>query len=212
MIELKNITKSYGSLQVLNGINLTINKGEVLAITGQSGAGKSTLMHIIGGLDRPTSGEVLFDGTDIYKLNSTGLDRYRNEKIGFVFQFHYLLDDFSAVENIMIPSLLAGKGQTECKDRAIELLKSVGLADRATHHPKELSGGEQQRVAVARALMNNPSMILADEPTGNLDRTNSDIVQEMLFGLKSLGVAVVIVTHDTAMAAQCERTIHLEKA
>ena len=200
-------------LQVLKDLSLDINTGDLLAVTGESGSGKSTLMHIIGGLDRPTSGEVLFNGAqDIYRLDSTGLDDYRNKHIGFVFQFHYLLDDFNALENVAVPALLSGQSLNEAKVRAEELLYKVGLKDRLSHHPKELSGGEQQRVSVARALMNRPTVILADEPTGNLDKANSEIVQELLFSLKPENIAVVIVTHDQNIAAQCERVLQMQKA
>lgn len=216
LITLKDLSKSYitptDELHVLRKLNFEINDGELIAITGESGSGKSTLLHIIGGLDSPTSGEALFRGENIYRLDSVGLDNYRNKHIGFVFQFHYLLDDFTAVENVAIPAVIAGQSMTEAKIRAAELLERVRLGNRMNHHPKELSGGEQQRVSVARALMNRPTLILADEPTGNLDKANSDGVQELLFDLKKDGMAVVIVTHDLNIASRCDRVLELFKA
>ena len=216
LLSLHKIYKSYEmageQLTVLNGLSLDIEKGELLAVVGQSGSGKSTLMHIMGGLDKPTSGEVIFEGKNIYSLDSVGLDRYRNKHIGFVFQFHYLLDDFNAVENVALPAVISGQSLNDAKKHAAELLDMVGLKDRMTHHPKELSGGEQQRVSVARALMNNPTIVLADEPTGNLDRANSEVVQNLLFGLKKLDIAVVIVTHDQSIAEHCDKTLQMVKA
>ncbi|GAB7141133.1 ABC transporter ATP-binding protein [Deferribacterales bacterium RsTz2092] len=216
MIKLSNITKSFetpaGMLTVLNDLSLNIEAGKVHAVTGQSGAGKSTLLHIIGGLDMPTSGKVLFNGDDVYAMNGPALDKYRNKNIGFIFQFHYLLDDFSALENVTMPALLAGKPTDVAHRRAEELLVRIGLQDRLAHYPKELSGGEQQRVAVARAIMNEPSLILADEPTGNLDRAASEVVQELLFSLKAPSVAVIIVTHAPNIARLCDTEIKLEKA
>ncbi|MDR0454013.1 MAG: ABC transporter ATP-binding protein [Deferribacteraceae bacterium] len=215
MIEIKNISKSFSmgqySIEALREFSMEIKEGELIAITGSSGVGKSTLMHIIGGLERPSAGEVMFRGKNIYGFNSAELDRYRNGNVGFVFQFHYLLDDFTALENVTIPALLAGKDKKEAQARAGELLETVGLKERVAHYPKELSGGEQQRVAVARALMNNPTIIMADEPTGNLDRSNSLAVQELLFNLKNTGISVVIVTHDTELSERCDRIIKLEK-
>jgi lipoprotein-releasing system ATP-binding protein len=217
LITLNKLSKSYkmpndDELQVINDLSLEISAGELLAVTGQSGSGKSTLLHMIGGLDRPSSGEVLFQGRDIYTQDDSGLDSYRNDHVGFVFQFHYLLDDFTALENVTIPALLAGCSMTEARKRAEELLCKVGLSDRMTHQPKALSGGEQQRVSVARALMNKPTVILADEPTGNLDKANSEIVQELLFSLKAEEIAVVIVTHDLDIAKQCDKSLQMVKA
>lgn len=215
LISLKNVVKSYPvgreELLVLDNISLDIDEGDLLAVTGPSGAGKSTLMHIMGGLEKPNSGDVLFKGAEIYNLHGTDLDKYRNQNVGFVFQSHYLLDDFTALENVAVPALLAGANMREASERAETLLASVGLSDRTGHFPKELSGGEQQRVALARALMNNPTMILADEPTGNLDKANSRTVQDILFALRDRGIAVVIVTHDQQIADQCGRVFHLQK-
>jgi len=215
MIKIQNISKSFPMghyhVEVLRDFSMEIKEGELIAVTGPSGAGKSTLIHIIGGLERPSKGKVLFRGKDVYGLSGAELDIYRNTNVGFVFQSHYLLDDFSALENVTIPALLAGMDRRVAAIRAKKLLGAVGLEGRALHHPKKLSGGEQQRVAVARAMMNNPTIILADEPTGNLDRANSLVVQELLFNLKNTGMAVVIVTHDTELSEQCERTIKLEK-
>jgi lipoprotein-releasing system ATP-binding protein len=218
-LRLENISKSFSidlgkeknELRVLNGINLDVNKGESLAVTGPSGAGKSTLIHIMGGLERPTEGKVFFEATDLYSLNQRELNIYKNKKVGFIFQFHYLLDDFSALENVTIPALLGGTGLNEAKERAESLLVQVGLKDRLHHHPKELSGGEQQRTALARSLMNNPLILLADEPTGSLDRQNSEIVQELILGLPKTGVALVVVTHDMELASKAQKLLHLEK-
>lgn len=215
IMEVRNLCKNFHmgehTVKVLENISFTLGAAESLAITGPSGAGKSTLIHIIGGLERPSSGEILFKGQNIYQMPSHSLDRYRNSNVGFVFQFHYLLDDFSALENVMMPALIKGDDMTKAKGRAEELLRLMGLQDRLPHHPKELSGGEQQRVALARALMNSPTMLLADEPTGSLDRQNSQTVQELLFGLQAMGVALVIVTHDPELAQKAGRSIHLEK-
>ena len=190
MIDIKNITKSFGALQVLKGIDLHIDKGEVVSIVGPSGAGKTTLLQIIGTLDRPDTGTVRVDGIDVTSLSSKRLSDFRNTHLGFVFQFHQLLPEFTAIENIMIPAYIAGKSQKTAKARAEELLQFMGLSDRASHKPNELSGGEKQRIAVARALVNNPAVILADEPSGSLDTRN-------------------IVTHDESLAAITDRTIHL---
>ena len=210
MIDIKNITKSFGQLQVLKGIDLHVDKGEVVSIVGPSGAGKTTLLQIIGTLDRADSGTISIDGTDVASLKGNALSRFRNEKIGFVFQFHQLLPEFSAIENVMIPAFIAGKGKKEAKTRAMELLDFMGLSDRATHKPAELSGGEKQRVAVARALMNHPAVILADEPSGSLDSKNKAELELMLFDRRDvLGQTDVIVTEDDALAAITDRTIHL---
>ena len=211
MIDVKNIIKSFGSLQVLKGIDLHIDKGEVVSIVGPSGAGKTTLLQIIGTLDRPDSGQVIVDGIDTSKLSTKKLADFRNQHLGFVFQFHQLLPEFTAIENIMIPAYIAGVSQKQAKSRAKELLDFMGLADRATHKPNELSGGEKQRVAVARALVNNPAVILADEPSGSLDTKNKKELHQLFFDLRDkFGQTFVIVTHDENLAAITDRTIHLK--
>lgn len=211
MIDIKNITKSFGSLQVLKGINLHIDKGEVVSIVGPSGAGKTTLLQIIGTLDSPDSGDITIDGIDVRKLNQKKLADFRNKHIGFVFQFHQLLPEFTAIENIMIPAFIAGMSKSEAKKRAMELLDFMGLADRAKHKPNELSGGEKQRVAVARALVNNPSVILADEPSGSLDSQNKAELHQLFFDLRDkMGQTFVIVTHDETLASITDRTIRME--
>ena len=185
MIEIKNITKSFGSLQVLKGIDLHIDKGEVVSIVGPSGAGKTTLLQIIGTLDKPDTGSVCIDGIDTTRLSSKRLSDFRNTRLGFVFQFHQLLPEFTAIENIMIPAYIAGKSRKEARTRADELLSFMGLSDRASHKPNELSGGEKQRIAVARALMNNPAVILADEPSGSLDTHNKEGLHQLFFDLRA---------------------------
>ena len=211
MIEIKNITKSFGSLQVLKGIDLHISKGEVVSIVGPSGAGKTTLLQIIGTLDRPDSGQVIVDGIDTSRLSTKKLSDFRNQHLGFVFQFHQLLPEFTAIENIMIPAYIAGTSPKKAKQRAQELLQFMGLADRATHKPNELSGGEKQRVAVARALINNPAVILADEPSGSLDTKNKEELHQLFFDLRDkFGQTFVIVTHDEQLASLTDRTIHLK--
>lgn len=211
MIDIKNITKSFGSLQVLKGIDLHINKGEVVSIVGPSGAGKTTLLQIIGTLDRPDTGSVVVDGVDTTTLSAKHLADFRNRHLGFVFQFHQLLPEFTAIENIMIPAYIAGTSQSKAKQRAKELLEFMGLADRATHKPNELSGGEKQRVAVARALVNNPAVILADEPSGSLDTKNKEELHQLFFDLRDkFGQTFVIVTHDEGLASITDRTIHLK--
>ena len=210
MIEIKNITKSFGSLQVLKGIDLKIEKGEVVSIVGPSGAGKTTLLQIIGTLDRPDGGTVCVDGTDVTTLSQKQLSDFRNRRLGFVFQFHQLLPEFTAIENIMIPAYIAGKSGKEAKARAEELLQFMGLSDRAHHKPAELSGGEKQRVAVARALVNNPAVILADEPSGSLDSQNKKELHQLFFDLRErFGQTFVIVTHDEELATLTDRTIHM---
>ncbi len=210
MITIKDITKSFGSLQVLKGINLHINKGEIVSIVGPSGAGKTTLLQIIGTLDRPDTGSVIVDGIDTSRLSTKKLSDFRNQHLGFVFQFHQLLPEFTAIENIMIPAYIAGVSQKQAKKRAKELLDFMGLADRATHKPNELSGGEKQRVAVARALVNNPAVILADEPSGSLDSKNKEELHKLFFDLRDqFGQTFVIVTHDETLASITDRTIHL---
>ena len=197
MIDLKNIRKSFGSLEVLKGIDLHIDKGEVVSIVGPSGAGKTTLLQIMGTLDRPDSGSVVVDSVDVSSLKQKKLSDFRNLHVGFVFQFHQLLPEFTAIENIMIPAFIAGKSPKEAKQRAIELLDFMALSDRATHKPNELSGGEKQRVAVARALVNNPAVILADEPSGSLDTKNKTELHQLFFDLRDkFGQTFVIVTHD----------------
>lgn len=211
MITLRNITKSFGTLQVLKGIDLQIEKGEVVSIVGPSGAGKTTLLQIMGTLDTPDTGSVLIGDTDVTQLSQKEMARFRNQHLGFVFQFHQLLPEFTALENVMIPALIANRSQRETKERAKELLDFLGLSDRAEHKPNELSGGEKQRVAVARALMNKPSVILADEPSGSLDSKNKAELHQLFFDLRDqLGQTFVIVTHDEALAVLTDRTIHLK--
>ena len=211
MIDIKGITKSFGSLQVLKGINLHIDKGEVVSIVGPSGAGKTTLLQIMGTLDKPDSGSISVDGVDVMSLSSNKLSDFRNQHIGFVFQFHQLLPEFTALENIMIPAYIGGKGTAEAKKRALELLDFMGLAERAKHKPNQLSGGEKQRVAVARALVNNPSVILADEPSGSLDSQNKAELHQLFFDLRDkMGQTFVIVTHDETLASITDRTIHMK--
>ena len=211
MIDITNITKSFGSLQVLKGIDLHIAKGEVVSIVGPSGAGKTTLLQILGTLDRPDSGQVIVDGIDTSNLSTKKLSDFRNQHLGFVFQFHQLLPEFTAIENIMIPAYIAGVSQKKAKQRAEELLQFMGLSDRAGHKPNELSGGEKQRVAVARALVNNPAVILADEPSGSLDTKNKEELHQLFFDLRNqFGQTFVIVTHDEGLASITDRTIHLK--
>ena len=210
MIEVKGIHKSFGTLEVLKGIDLTINKGEVVSIVGPSGAGKTTLLQVIGTLYKPDSGTLTISGQDVLRLGRKQLARFRNEHIGFVFQFHQLLPEFTAEENVMIPALIARRPKAEAQRRAAELLEMLGLADRADHKPTELSGGENQRVAVARALMNHPDVILADEPSGSLDSHNKEELHKLFFELRDkLGQTFVIVTHDEDLAKLTDRTIHL---
>lgn len=210
MIDIKNITKSFGSLQVLKGIDLHINKGEVVSIVGPSGAGKTTLLQIMGTLDKADSGSIMVDSVDVGKLSSSELSKFRNGHIGFVFQFHQLLPEFTALENITIPAFIGGKNPKEAKERAMELLEFMGLADRASHKPAELSGGEKQRVAVARALVNNPAVVFADEPSGSLDSKNKAELHQLFFDLRDkFGQTFVIVTHDEHLASITDRTIHI---
>jgi len=210
MIELDNITRSFGTLQVLKGISLKVERGEVVSITGPSGAGKTTLLQIMGSLDKPDGGSVLYDGQDITVMNEKEISAFRNRHIGFVFQFHQLLPEFTALENITIPMLIGGSSMGQATARAKELLAMLGLADRAEHKPSELSGGEKQRIAVARALANRPDVILADEPSGSLDSKNKEELHNLFFSLRDkLGQTFVIVTHDESLASKTDRTIHL---
>lgn len=210
MIELQGITKSFGSLQVLKGIDLTIDKGEVVSIVGPSGAGKTTLLQIMGTLDKPDTGRILLNGTEINRLKERELAAFRNREIGFVFQFHQLLPEFTALENVTIPALIQGVSSGGARRRAVEMLEFMGLSERASHKPAELSGGEKQRVAVARALINHPSVVLADEPSGSLDTHNKEELHRLFFELRDkLGQTFVIVTHDEGLASQTDRTIHM---
>lgn len=211
MIHLENITKSFGSLQVLRGIDLDVKKGEVVSIVGPSGAGKTTLLQIMGTLDVPDNGLVVIDGTPVGRMKERELSAFRNRHIGFVFQFHQLLPEFTALENVMIPALIAGQGKREAQDAALEMLCLMGLTERASHKPNELSGGEKQRVAVARALINRPAVVLADEPSGSLDTHNKEELHRLFFDLRDrLGQTFVIVTHDESLAQLTDRTIHLK--
>ena len=210
MIDITDIKKSFGSLEVLKGITLHIDRGEVVSIVGPSGAGKTTLLQIIGTLDRPDSGSVCVDSVDVTTLSQKALADFRNQHIGFVFQFHQLLPEFTAIENIMIPAYIAGKSNKKARERARELLQFMNLSDRANHKPAQLSGGEKQRIAVARALVNNPAVILADEPSGSLDTQNKQELHRLFFDLRDrFGQTFVIVTHDEELASITDRTIHL---
>lgn len=211
MIQVKNINKSYGSLQVLRDINLSVKKGEVVSIVGASGAGKTTLLQIIGTLDRADSGELFINGQDVSKLKDRKLSQFRNENIGFVFQFHNLLPEFTALENVCMPALIKGKSMDEAKKEAMQLLEFLNLAERAQHKPSELSGGEQQRVAVARALINKPAVILADEPSGNLDSQHAKELHNLFFQLREqYNQTFIIVTHNEELAAMADRKITMK--
>lgn len=211
MIELQGIRKSFGALEVLKGIDLSIAEKEVVSIVGPSGAGKTTLLQIMGTLDKPDAGKLIVDGIEVNKLKEKELSRFRNRHVGFVFQFHQLLPEFTALENIMISAFIAGMSQRKAEERARELLSFMGLEDRASHKPNELSGGEKQRVAVARALVNNPAVILADEPSGSLDTQNKTELHELFFHLRdTYGQTFVIVTHDEELARLTDRTIHMK--
>lgn len=210
MIHLGGITKSFGSLQVLKGIDLEITQGEVVSIVGPSGAGKTTLLQIMGTLDSPDAGMINIDGTNVSRMKEKELSAFRNKHIGFVFQFHQLLPEFTALENVMIPAFIAGVPTKEASMRAMEILDFMGLKERASHKPNELSGGEKQRVAVARALINQPAVILADEPSGSLDSHNKEELHQLFFDLRNrFGQTFVIVTHDEALAKITDRTIHM---
>jgi len=211
MLTAQGILKSYGSLKVLKGIDIEIMEKEVVSIVGASGAGKTTLLQILGTLDRPDGGVVLFKGQDVSKLNQRALASFRNRNVGFVFQFHQLLPEFTAIENVCIPALIAGKHHSEAEKRAVELLEFLGLGERLDHKPSQLSGGEQQRVAVARAIMNNPSVIMADEPSGNLDTENKKELHKLFFRLRdTFGLTFIIVTHDPQLASMSDRIIRIK--
>ena len=211
MIQARNITKAYDSLKVLKGISLDIQKGEIVSVTGASGAGKSTLLHILSTLDKADSGDVMVDGIDTGKLNDRKLAEFRNRKIGFVFQFHHLLPEFTALENVCIPAFIARINKKEAEHRAMELLNFLNLGDRASHKPSELSGGEQQRVAVARALVNQPAVLMADEPSGNLDSANARQLHQLFFDLRDqFHQTIVIVTHNEELAEMADRRLMMK--
>ena len=211
MIEAKGIEKSFGTLKVLKGIDLQVEKSEVASIMGASGVGKSTLLQILGTLSTPDAGTLIIDGTDVTGLNRREISRFRNLKLGFVFQFHHLLPEFTSLENVMIPALIAGKSEKTAKDDALKLLDTMGLAERTSHKPSELSGGEQQRVAIARALVNRPAVLFADEPSGNLDSVTKSEIHNLFFRLRDeLGQTIVIVTHDPELAKMCDRTLFMK--
>ena len=211
MIEASGIEKSFGELKVLKGIDLHVEKSEVISIMGASGAGKSTLLQILGTLSTPDRGTLSLDGTDVMGLGQKKMAEFRNRKIGFVFQFHHLLPEFTSLENVMIPALIAGRAEKESRAAAMSLLTDLGLAERAGHKPSELSGGEQQRVAIARALVNNPSVLFADEPSGNLDSRTKEELHRLFFALRDkYGQTIVIVTHDPSLATMCDRTLYMK--
>lgn len=208
MLQARGIQKSYGNLQILKGVDLDVKRGEIITIIGASGAGKSTLLHIIGTLDRPDHGTIRLNNVDVHKLSSKKLSAFRNEQIGFIFQFHHLLPEFTALENICIPAFIAGKGKKEAESKAFELLELLGLSERANHKPNELSGGEQQRVAVARAMVNDPAIVLADEPSGNLDSNNAENLHRLFVDLRdTLNQTFVIVTHNENLANLADRKV-----
>ena len=210
MIEASGLEKSYGNLKVLKGVNLTIKKGEIISIVGASGAGKSTLLHILGTLDQPDTGSLKINNTDVFKLKSKALSKFRNSEIGFIFQFHHLLPEFTALENVLIPAMIGGKNMTETKNRALKFLDVLGVAHRKEHKPAELSGGEQQRVAVCRALINSPSVIFADEPSGNLDSNSSKELHKLFFDLRDkFDQTFVIVTHNQELANMADRKLEI---
>jgi len=211
MLKATNITRNYNDLQVLKGVDIIVEKGEIVSIVGSSGAGKSTLLHILGSLDKANSGEIWINNERIDTLKEKELAKFRNQHIGFVFQFHHLLPEFTALENVCIPGWIAGTNKNELEARALKLLKILGLQDRASHKPSELSGGEQQRVAVARALINNPDIVFADEPTGNLDSKHAQELHELFLHLqKTMGQTFLIVTHNEALAKMSDRVVHMK--
>jgi len=211
MLKATNITRTYNDLQVLKGVDINVNKGEIVSIVGSSGAGKSTLLHILGSLDKANTGEIWINNQRIDTLKEKELAKFRNQHIGFVFQFHHLLPEFTALENVCIPGWIAGTPKNELEERALELLTILGLQNRASHKPSELSGGEQQRVAVARALINNPDIVFADEPTGNLDSKHAQELHELFLHLqKTMGQTFLIVTHNEALAKMSDRVVHMK--
>lgn len=210
MIEIRDLHKSFGSLHVLNGVNLNVEKGSIVAIVGKSGAGKTTLLQIIGTLDKPDKGQVVINGQDVFRLDETCLANFRNRHIGFIFQFHQLLPEFTALENVMMPGLIAGMKREECRVRAEKLLADLGLAERMAHKPSELSGGEKQRVAAARAMFMSPSVILADEPSGSLDESNKNDLHRLLLEMREkFGHTIILVTHDKELASICDRVLEI---
>lgn len=211
MLVAENLVKKYGTLTVVNGVSLSIGKGEIVSVVGQSGAGKSTLLHLLGALDKPDSGSVLIDGTDIFKLPAKKQAAFRNKHIGFVFQFHHLLPEFSAIENVSVPLWIAGQGRRQAMDNAAAMLDIVGLGNKLDNKPSELSGGEQQRVAIARALVNKPGIIMADEPTGNLDSANAQSIHQLFIDLRNkLGQTFVMITHNEELAGMTDRTLTMK--
>ena len=211
MIEVKNIHKSFGTLEVLKGVDLTVEKGEIVSIIGKSGAGKTTLLQIIGTLDKPDAGNVVIDGVDVFALKEKELADFRNRHIGFIFQFHQLLPEFNALENVMMPAMIARVPEKEAEQRAVQLLTELGMAERLTHKPNELSGGEKQRVAAARAMMMSPDVILADEPSGSLDESNKNELHKLLLQMREqYGQTIIIVTHDKELAEISDRVIEMK--
>ena len=211
MVEVKNIHKSFGTLEVLKGVDLTVEKGEIVSIIGKSGAGKTTLLQIIGTLDKPDSGRVVIDGVDVFALKEKELADFRNRHIGFIFQFHQLLPEFNALENVMMPAMIARMSEKEAEQRAVQLLTELGMAERLTHKPNELSGGEKQRVAAARAMMMSPDVILADEPSGSLDESNKKELHKLLLQMREqYGQTIIIVTHDKELAEISDRVIEMK--
>lgn len=210
MIQVRNIEKSFGTLKVLKGIDLQVKRAEVVSIMGASGAGKSTLLQILGTLSTPDAGELVIDGTDVLKLGEKALAEFRNRRLGFVFQFHHLLPEFTALENVMIPAFIAGRSRKDAEKEAVALLEEMGLGERLDHKPSELSGGEQQRVAIARALINKPSVLFADEPSGNLDSRTKEELHRLFFSLRDkYSQTIVVVTHDPDLAKMCDRTLYM---